>query len=91
MPPCSLNYDDVVCDGLYDLWGSFPELQAPDQAGGPHGPAHHFPSLHALRNIAFWEGDAREVGTTHRQQQCHQLPVSCIAISRKGGKHVVWL
>ena len=56
---CSLNYEDVVCDGLYDLWGSFPELQA----GGPGGaaPAGCFPSLGTLARIPFWHGDVREV------------------------------
>ena len=73
---CSLNYDDVVCDGLYDLWGSFPELQTPNEApaGGAHGPSHHFPSLQALRNITFWEGDAREVCLCIGSSQHPKLP-----------------
>ena len=56
--PCSLNYEDVVCDGLYDLWGSFPELQA---AAPGQLPAGCFPSLDALSHIPFWQGDVREV------------------------------
>ena len=50
----SLNYEDCVCDGLYDLWGSFPELRAA-------GPAGCFPALTALARIPFWPGDVREV------------------------------
>ena len=55
----SLNYEDCVCDGLYDLWGSFPELRCPAAPGAP--PAGCFPSLGALARIPFWPGDVREV------------------------------
>lgn len=52
---CSLEYEDVVCDGLYDPWGSFPELH-------PFERSHVFPSLADLKAIEFHEGDIREVG-----------------------------
>ena len=61
---CSLNYDDPDSDGLYDLWGSFPELQAPNGAHGGPG-EHHFPSLQALRSVPLWQGDVREVRAAH--------------------------
>ncbi|CAL8464074.1 g3609 [Coccomyxa elongata] len=49
-----LEYEDVVCDGLYDPWGSFPELH-------PFERSHVFPSLADLKAIEFHEGDSREV------------------------------
>lgn len=53
----SLNYDDVVCDGLYDPWGSFPELQQE----GPSRGFSVFPSLADLMTIQPLDGDRREV------------------------------
>ncbi|KAK9832796.1 hypothetical protein WJX81_001956 [Elliptochloris bilobata] len=49
----SLGYDDLVCDGVYDAWGEFPELAG---AGG-----QGLPSLAELRSLPAWPGDPREV------------------------------
>lgn len=51
---CSLEYEDVVCDGLYDPWGDFPELQ-------PNECSRVFPSLADLRAVQSRENDTREV------------------------------
>ena len=50
--PYSLNYEDKVVDGFYDLWGEF--TQASDGN-------RQFPSLEALRRIRLPPGDRREV------------------------------
>ncbi|KAK9918746.1 hypothetical protein WJX75_006516 [Coccomyxa subellipsoidea] len=50
----SLEYEDVVCDGLYDPWGDFPELQ-------PNECSRVFPSLADLRAVQSRENDTREV------------------------------
>ena len=48
---CSLDYQDVVTDGFYDLHGDFsPELER-----------DVFPSLAALRALKLHSGDKREV------------------------------
>ena len=52
-PCCSLKYDDVVCDGLYDLRGSFTDLQP--------GSPEQFPSLEELRMFIPGPLDEREV------------------------------
>ncbi|BDA49200.1 probable serine/threonine-protein kinase SIS8 [Coccomyxa sp. Obi] len=49
-----LEYEDVVCDGLYDPWGTFPELH-------PFERSNVFPSLADLKAIEIHEGDSREV------------------------------
>lgn len=56
---CSLGWDDTIVDGLYDVWGQFPEIVeiAPDS-----GVTKLFPSLEELRKIPFTPGDSREVG-----------------------------
>ena len=63
---CSLEYEDVVGDGLYDPWGTFPELH-------PFERSHVFPSLADLKAIEYHEGDSREVGHQHvLALHCHQ-------------------
>jgi hypothetical protein len=58
---CSLDWDQTVVDGLYDVWGQFPEILeiAPDS-----GVTKLFPSLDELSRIPFTPGDSREV-TSH--------------------------
>ena len=51
---CSLDYHDILCDGVYDPRGAFPELQSPSTR-------NIFPGLNDLKSIPFWEGDLREV------------------------------
>ena len=48
----------MVVDGLYDVWGQFPEIVeiAPDS-----GVTKLFPSLEELSRIPFTPGDSREV------------------------------
>jgi len=48
----------MVVDGLYDVWGQFPEILeiAPES-----GVTKLFPSLEELRRIPYTPGDAREV------------------------------
>jgi len=53
-PPCSLQYSDITCDGLYDLWGDFGGV---DQ----NTPVTGFPRLAQLENISYQQGDRREV------------------------------
>ena len=52
MPACSLNYDDHVSDGFYDLLGEFGEV----------APKKTFPTLDALRRVTLRQDDHREVG-----------------------------
>ena len=52
----SLDYHDIVCDGVYDPRGAFSELQSPSARS-------IFPGLNDLRSIPFWQGDSREVHT----------------------------
>lgn len=49
---CSLNYDEKVCCGFYDIWGEFPEAT---QDG------HTFPSLASLKKLPGRNDDSREV------------------------------
>ena len=49
---CSLNYDEKVCCGFYDIWGEFPEA-TPD--------GHTFPSLASLKKLPGRNDDSREV------------------------------
>ena len=52
--PCgSLGYDELVCDGMYDVWGEFPELTGAEGQG--------LPRLAELRSLPAWPGDPREV------------------------------
>ena len=46
-----------MCDGVYDPWGEFPELQAMHNA--TH--ARIFPTLSELRELPYVPGDHREV------------------------------
>ncbi len=45
-----------MCDGLYDPWGAFPELQ-------PNECSSVFPNLADLRAVVPRDGDTREVPT----------------------------
>ena len=49
---CSLNYDDLVCNGFYDISGDFPDATRNDNA---------FPGLGSLRSLASAAADSREV------------------------------
>ena len=48
----SLNYDDLVCNGFYDIWGDFREATQDD---------HAFPSLSSLKRLNVTADDSREV------------------------------
>ena len=62
---CSLDYQDVVTDGFYDLHGDFsPELER-----------DVFPSLAALRALKLHPGDKREVSRA-RSSTADTLPVA---------------
>lgn len=50
-PTASLDYDEPIPDGFYDLLGDFPEVAEPGE----------FPSLSAVRHVNPFEGDTREV------------------------------
>lgn len=64
---CSLDYQDVVTDGFYDLHGDFsPELER-----------DVFPSLAALRALKLNPGDKREVSRA-RSITSDTLPVASI-------------
>ena len=54
---CSLNYDDTICDGVYDVRGDFPELC---YAGGMC-----FPTLADLKTLQPTPNDDREVNLAH--------------------------
>ena len=86
---CSLGWNDTIVDGLYDVWGQFPEIVeiAPDS-----GVTKLFPSLEELRKIPFTPGDSREVHfPSHALRLCYlickfiisgvsdSLPGRCIA------------
>ena len=58
---CSLGWDDTIVDGLYDVWGQFPEIVEISPASGV---TKLFPSLEELRKIPFTPGDSREVCVT---------------------------
>lgn len=45
-------------DGLYDVWGQFPEIV---EISPESGVTKLFPSLEELRKIPFTPGDSREV------------------------------
>lgn len=49
----SLDYREPVCDGVYDVWGKFPELAAAEGAG--------LPSLGDLHSLPARPSDPREV------------------------------
>ncbi|GIL51430.1 hypothetical protein Vafri_7415 [Volvox africanus] len=48
----SLDYDDVITDGFYDIYGDFPEVSE-------H--LNNFPGLELLRQVRTGAGDVREV------------------------------
>lgn len=47
----SVDYDEHITDGFYDVWGEFKEVQR----------SRKFPSLKALKRLQLEEGDLREV------------------------------
>jgi hypothetical protein len=47
----SLDYSDGICEGFYEVFGDFPEVEEKDT----------FPSLEALKRVRTAEGDFREV------------------------------
>ncbi len=51
---CSLEYTEHIVDGLYEVFGDFPEVE---ELAGPS----RFPSLDALKRVQTAEGDQREV------------------------------
>ena len=51
---CSLNYDDLVCNNFYDMWGEFQEATSSEQA---------CPTLSALQRLGANTQDNREVKT----------------------------
>jgi hypothetical protein len=51
---CSLNYDDLVCNNFYDMWGEFQEATSNEQA---------CPTLSALQRLGANVQDNREVKT----------------------------
>ena len=55
---CSLGWDDTIVDGLYDVWGQFPEIV---EISPESGVTKLFPSLEELKKIPFTPGDSREV------------------------------
>lgn len=67
---CSLDYSDIVCDGVYDPRGAYPELQSPSARS-------IFPGLNELKTIPFWQGDLREVRQQlrlHRKYRGNRAP-----------------
>ena len=57
---CSLNYDDLVCNNFYDIWGEFPEATHNERA---------FPALVALQRMGPNANDNREVRRSLTVQQ----------------------
>ena len=53
--PCSLQYVDKTCNGVYDMWGDFAGLDE-------NMPITKFPSLKTLESMPYIDNDAREVG-----------------------------
>ena len=53
---CSLNYDDLVCNNFYDIWGEFPEATQSEKT---------LPTLAALQRLGSSSNDNREVCLLH--------------------------
>lgn len=67
---CSLNYDDLVCNNFYDMWGEFKEATNSEQT---------FPTLTALQRLGSSANGNREVmGLPTTASKCCFTPISCM-------------
>lgn len=87
---CSLEYDDLIVDGVYDIWGEFREFRSPE--GQPT-----FPTLMELAALKPGPDDMREVVLVNHDKDpglceaeeraaeainslCEQGPIPCVQV-----------
>ena len=76
---CSLNYDDLVCNNFYDMWGEFQEATSSEQA---------CPTLSALKRLGANTQDNREVTAPSTPPKIiYILPATHTLLPGHNGQH----
>lgn len=70
-----LNYDDLVCNSFYDMWGEFQEATSSEQA---------CPTLSALQRLGANAQDNREVLVVHHDDDAGLLALDEAAVEAVG-------
>ncbi|KAL0045398.1 hypothetical protein WJX82_005613 [Trebouxia sp. C0006] len=70
-----LNYDDLVCNNFYDMWGEFQEATSSEQA---------CPTLSALKRLGANTQDNREVLVVHHDDDAGLLALDEAAVEAVG-------
>ncbi|DBA75450.1 TPA: hypothetical protein ACH3X1_010707 [Trebouxia sp. C0004] len=74
-----LNYDDLVCNNFYDMWGEFQEATSSEQA---------CPTLSALQRLGANIQDNREVLVVHHDNDAGLLALDEAAVEAVGNASV---